>query len=66
MCAFLCGALNDNPHHKLRCFNTWYSVGGPVGIGFGVVTLLEEVCHLGQPLRFKGHRVLPVQSLLPP
>lgn len=38
---------------------------GAVWEGLGGVVLLEEVCHAGQTLRFKGHAPFPVLLSVP-
>ena len=41
------------------CLNTWSPVGGTVWERLGGVTLLKEVCHWGQALRFQRSYFIP-------
>lgn len=65
MCASLCGSLNDNAHRKFRCFSAWSPVGEPIAQTWSCDPTGRSK-PLGQPLRLKSHRLVPVQSLLPP
>lgn len=47
-----CGGLTENDSQRLTDLNTWLSVGRTIPEGLGGVTLLEEVYHWGQALRF--------------
>lgn len=40
----VCGGLDENAPHRLRCLNAWSPVGGTVWVSLGGVASLEEVC----------------------
>jgi hypothetical protein len=50
----ICDVLNKNGPHWLICLNDWSQTGGTVWEGVGNVTLLWEVCHCRQALRFQN------------
>jgi hypothetical protein len=46
----VCGGLNRNGPHRLKCLNSWPTGNGTIrrcGLGGVGVALLEEVCHCG-------------------
>jgi hypothetical protein len=58
-----CGGLNENGLHRLIFLNIWSPVSGTVWECLGGLTLLVDVCHWQQDLRFQKARGISCASL---